>query len=276
MTAKDIIAYMESLRDEKQREILMRFFKTGKGEYGEGDEFLGLKVPQTREIVKAAWKDFPLEEVPEQREPSSSLEWPSRDETRRSQVLELLMNRWHEVRLCGFLILVAKFESLATKRLINDEDAIRARDNILTMYLKYAEQANNWDLVDLSVHKILGAWLMLPSSLGDRDYKIALLDSLAKSDNLWKQRMSMVCTWKTTQLGDPFWCLRYAEMHLHHPHDLMHKAVGWMLRELGKRISMDMLRDFLNLHAHEMPRTALRYAIEKMSEQERQYWMQRK
>ena len=144
------------------------------------------------------------------------------------------------------------------------------------MYLKYAEQANNWDLVDLSVHKILGAWLMLPSSLGDRDYKIALLDSLAKSDNLWRQRMSMVCTWKTTQLGDPFWCLRYAEMHLHHPHDLMHKAVGWMLRELGKRISMDMLRDFLNLHAHEMPRTALRYAIEKMSEQERQYWLQKK
>ena len=276
MTAMDIIAYMESLRNEKQREILMRFFKTGKGEYGEGDEFLGLKVPQTREIVKAAWKDFPLDEVPEQREPSSSLEWPSRDETRRSQVPELLMNRWHEARLCGLLILVAKFESLATKRLINDEDAIRARDNILTIYLKYAEQANNWDLVDLSVHKILGAWLMLPSSLGDRDYKIALLDSLAKSDNLWKQRMSMVCTWKTTQLGDPFWCLRYAEMHLHHPHDLMHKAVGWMLRELGKRISMDMLRDFLNLHAHEMPRTALRYAIEKMSEQERQYWLQKK
>ena len=241
MTAKDIIAYMESLRDEKQRKILMRFFKTGKGEYGEGDEFLGLKMPQTREIVKAAWKDFPL--------------------------------RWHEVRLCGLLILVAKFESLATKRLINDEDAIRARDNILIMYLEYAEQANNWDLVDLSVHKILGAWLMLPSGLGDRDYKIVLLDSLAQSDNLWRQRMSMVCTWKTTQLGDPFWCLRYAEMHLHHPHDLMHKAVGWMLRELGKRISMDMLRDFLNLHAHEMPRTALRYAIEKMFPDERQYWM---
>lgn len=276
MTAKDIITYMESLRNEKQREILMRFFKTGKGEYGEGDEFLGLKVPQTREIVKAAWKDFPLEEVPEQREPSSSLEWPSRDETRRSQVPELLMNRWHEVRLCGFLILVAKFESLATKRLINDEDAIRARDNILIMYLKYAEQANNWDLVDLSVHKILGHWLLLPTFLGDRDYKISVLDDLAKSDNLWRQRMSMVCTWKTTQLGDPFWCLRYAEMHLHHPHDLMHKAVGWMLRELGKRISMDMLRDFLNLHAHEMPRTALRYAIEKMSPDERQYWMNKK
>ena len=251
--AEDVIAYLESLRNEKQRKVLMGFFKTGKGEYGEGDEFLGLKVPQTREVVKAVWKDFPVEEVP-----------------------LLLMNRWHEVRLCGLLILVAKFESLATKRLINDEDAIRARDNILTMYLTYAEQANNWDLVDLSVHKILGHWLLLPTFLGDRDYKIKVLDSLAKSTNLWRQRMSMVCTWKTTQLGDPFWCLRYAEMHLLHQHDLMNKAVGWMLRELGKRISMDMLRDFLNLHAHEMPRTALRYAIERMSEQERQYWLQKK
>ena len=253
LTAEDVIAFLESQRNEEQRRILMRFFKTGKGEYGEGDEFLGLKVPQTREVVKAVWKDFPLEEVP-----------------------VLLMNRWHEVRLCGLLILVEKFESLATKRLTNDEDAIRARDNILIMYLEHADRANNWDLVDLSVHKILGAWLMLPSSLGDRDYKIALLDSLAHSDNLWKQRMSIVCTWKTTQQGDPFWCLRYAEMHLQHPYDLMHKAVGWMLRELGKRIGMDMLRDFLSLHAHEMPRTALRYAIEKMTEQERRYWMQKR
>lgn len=253
MKAKDIIAYMESLQNEKQRKVLMGFFKTGKGEYGEGDEFLGLKVPQTREVVKAVWKDFPLEEVP-----------------------KLLMNRWHEVRLCGLLILVAKFENLATKRLINDETAIRARDNILIMYLKYAEQANNWDLVDLSVHKILGAWLLLPTFLGDRDYKIKVLDDLAGSTNLWKQRMSIVCTWKTTQQGDPSWCLRYAEMHLLHPHDLMHKAVGWMLRELGKRISMDLLRNFLSLHAHEMPRTALRYSIERMSEQERQYWMQKK
>ena len=253
MTAKDIIAFMESQQDERQREILMRFFKTGKGEYGEGDKFLGLKVPQTREVVKAAAKDFPLEEVP-----------------------ELLMSRWHEVRLCGLLILVDRFERLATKRLLNDKTAILARDNILIMYLQYAEQANNWDLVDLSVHKILGHWLLLPTSLGNRDYKIKVLDNLAGSDNLWKQRMSMVCTWKTTQMGDPSWCLRYAETHLHHPHDLMHKAVGWMLRELGKRISMDMLRDFLLQHAHEMPRTALRYAIELMPEQERKYWLQKK
>ena len=251
MTAGDVVAYMESLKNEEQREILMRFFKTGPGEYGEGDEFLGLKVPQTREIVKAAGRDFPLCEVP-----------------------ELLTNRWHEVRLCGLLILVAKFEKLATKRLENDAEAVKKRDEILKMYLQYAEYANNWDLVDLSVHKILGHWLLLPSNLGDRDYKEHLLDELAQSNNLWKQRMSMVCTWKTTQQGEPSWCLRYAEKHLHHPHDLMHKAVGWMLRELGKRISMDLLRGFLRQHVHEMPRTMLRYAIEKMSDAERREWMQ--
>ena len=250
MTAKDVITYMESLRNEGQRRILMGFFKTGPGEYGEGDEFLGLKVPQTREVVKAAGADFPLSKVP-----------------------ELLMNRWHEVRLCGFLILVAKFEKLATKRLENDAEAIRRRDEILTMYLQYAEQANNWDLVDLSVHKILGHWLLLPSNLGDRDDKIKVLDELAQSPCLWKQRMSIVCSWKTSQMGDPSWCLRYAEIHLHHPHDLMHKAVGWMLREMGKRVSMDLLRAFLRQHVHEMPRTMLRYAIEKMSESKRKEWM---
>ena len=266
MTAKEIIAYMESLQNEEQRRVLMGFFKTGPGEYGEGDEFLGLKVPQTREVVKNVWKDFPLSEVP-----------------------ELLMSKWHEVRLCGLLILVAKFEKLTKraaattplecteakkqKALECTEEAIKGRDEILMMYLRYAEQANNWDLVDLSVHKILGHWLLLPTNLGDRDYKIKVLDGLAQSDNLWKQRMSMVCSWKTSQMGDPSWCLRYAEIHLHHPHDLMHKAVGWMLREMGKRVSMDLLRDFLRQHAHEMPRTMLRYAIEKMMEQERQYWL---
>ena len=290
MTAKEIIAYMESLQNEEQRRVLMGFFKTGPGEYGEGDEFLGLKVPQTREVVKNVWKDFPLSEVP-----------------------ELLMSKWHEVRLCGLLILVAKFEKLTKraaaktplecteakkqkalecteakkqKALECTEEAIKGRDEILTMYLNYAERANNWDLVDLSVHKILGHWLLLPTNLsllptspqGGGDsfqiaYKRQVLDGLAQSDNLWKQRMSIVCSWKTSQMGDPSWCLRYAEIHLHHPHDLMHKAVGWMLREMGKRVSMDLLREFLRQHAHEMPRTMLRYAIEKMQEQERQYWM---
>ena len=252
-TAKDIIDYMESLQNNKQREVLMGFFKTGPGEYGEGDEFLGLKVPQTREVVKVA-SDTPLCEIP-----------------------ALLMSRWHEVRLCGLLILVSQFEKAASKRLVYDTEAIRKRDDILTLYLKYADKANNWDLVDMSAPKILGHWLLLPTMLGDGtiDYKRKVLDDLARSSNLWRQRMSMVCTWKTIRQGDALWCLRYAEIHLHHTHDLMHKAVGWMLREMGKRVSMDLLRDFLRQHAHEMPRTTLRYAIEKMSEQERKEWMKR-
>ena len=257
--AKEIIEYMESLRNEEQRRILMGFFKTGPGEYGYGDEFLGLKVPQTREVVKAVAKDFQLDEVP-----------------------ELLMSKWHEVRLCGLLILVAQFEKQASKRLENDAEAIQKRDKILTLYLRYAEQANNWDLVDLSVPKILGAWLMLPSNLNphpdlppkeEGEIKQQVLDELAASPCLWKQRMSIVCSWKTSQMGDPSWCLRYAEIHLHHRHDLMHKAVGWMLREMGKRVSMDLLREFLRQHAYEMPRTMLRYAIEKMSDEERKRWM---
>ena len=236
----------------------MRFFKTAPGEYGYGDEFLGIKVPQTREVVKAVAKDTPLSEIP-----------------------ALLMCRWHEVRLCGLLILVWLFERNATKRLTNDLGATKTRDDILTLYLNYAGQANNWDLVDLSAPKILGHWLMLPTMLPNglldqhRDFKMKVLDELACSD-LWRQRMSVVCTWKTSQMGDATWCLRYAEIHLHHPHDLMHKAVGWMLRELGKQISMELLRDFLRQHAHDMPRTALRYAIEKMDDEERKYWMDRR
>lgn len=247
LSAKEIISQMESLQNETQRIILMSFFKTAPGQYGFGDEFLGLKVPQTRSIVRSVAIDLSLDEVP-----------------------ELLLSRWHEVRLCGLLVLVERFKRLSTKRLENNENAIQGRDTIVDMYLRYAKQANNWDLVDLSAPEILGHWLLLPTRLGD---KTKVIDQLAGSSCLWEQRMSMVCTWKTTQQGDPSWCLRYAEKHLLHPHDLMRKAVGWMLREMGKRISMDLLREFLRQHVHEMPRTTLRYAIEKMDEKERKEWM---
>lgn len=247
LSAKEIISQMESLQNETQRIILMSFFKTAPGQYGFGDEFLGLKVPQTRSIVRSVAIDLSLDEVP-----------------------ELLLSRWHEVRLCGLLVLVERFKKLSTKRMENNENAIQERDTIVDMYLRYAKQANNWDLVDLSAPEILGHWLLLPTRLGD---KTKVIDQLAGSSCLWEQRMSMVCTWKTTQQGDPSWCLQYAEKHLLHPHDLMHKAVGWMLREMGKRISMDLLREFLRQHVHEMPRTTLRYAIEKMDEKERKEWM---
>lgn len=256
MTAKEIILHMETLRNEEQRVNLMRFFKTGPGQYGEGDEFLGLKVPATRRIVKAFASDLPLSEVP-----------------------VLLRSRWHEVRLCGLLVMVEQFAQFTAKRLEEDADAAHKRDDIITMYLKNATRANNWDLVDLSAPKLLGHWLLLPTFIGGKTlglhtaHKHQVLGRLASSHSLWEQRISMVCTWKTSQQGDPTWCLRYAEKHLHHQHDLMHKAVGWMLREMGKHVSMDLLRDFLRQHAATMPRTALRYAIEKMPYDERRYWM---
>ncbi len=254
MTALEIIQLMESMQDENQRQVLMKFFKTGPGQYGEGDEFLGIKVPQTRQIVKMV-RELPLSEVP-----------------------QLLKSPWHEVRLCGLLVMVEQFEQFAKKRLINDRKAIKKRDEIVSLYLKYAKRANNWDLVDLSAPKILGHWLLMPTAIGDGtdNEKCRVTDKLADSDCLWEQRMSMVCTWKTSQAGDPSWCLRYAEWHLHHKHDLMHKAVGWMLREMGKRVSMDLLRGFLALHAANMPRTMLRYAIEQMEEGERREWLNTK
>lgn len=244
------MAHMQSLGDEKQAQHLMRFFKTGKGDYGEGDRFLGIKVPDTRRVV-AQCKHLPL-----------------------SEVEQLLTSSWHEERLCGLLVLVAQFEALSTKRLIADSKAMSGRDEIVDFYLSHARCANNWDLVDLSVYKILGEWLMLPSRLADEE-KLSVIDKLAASDNLWEQRMSMVCTMGPLRHGEPKFTLRYAECHLHHPHDLMHKAVGWMLREMGKRVSMDVLCDFLQHYAHEMPRTALRYAIELMSAEERKQWMMR-
>ena len=245
--ARDVIAYMESLYNEEQRLILMRFFKTGRGEYGEGDEFLGLKVPQTRAVVKSVAGDLEVAEIP-----------------------LLLDSKWHEVRLCGLLLLVAQFERWAKKRFEHSEMAIEKRDQVIALYLQYAHRANNWDLVDLSAPRTIGHWLLLPTHLSD---KLAVLNDLALSKCLWKQRISMVSTWWPTHAGDPFWCLRYAEMHLSHRHDLMQKAVGWMLREMGKCVSMDLLRNFLQQHIANISRTSLRYAIEKMSEEERHWWL---
>ena len=244
MTAKNITDALLALEDERQREVLLRFFKTGKGEYGEGDKFLGIRVPEVRLVAKTA-VGLPLEEVP-----------------------TLLQSPWHEVRLCGLLILTYQMERLCRRRLLDDPQAIEERDAIVALYLQYADRANNWDLVDLSAPKIIGNWLLVPTRLGD---KTQVLDSLADSPVLWRQRIAMVSTWKTTQQGDPTYALRYAERLLHHPHDLMHKAVGWMLREVGKRGNQVLLEAFLEKHADSMPRTTLRYAIELLPD--RHIWM---
>lgn len=242
ITAEEIIAVLEEQRDEVQRQNLMRFFKTGKGDYGEGDEFIGLKVPQTREVVKVSKGAVPFHEIE-----------------------KLLYSRWHEARLCGLLLLVEEMKKALPKR--NGNPAGR-REEIAHFYLSHARQANNWDLVDMSCPKIIGYWLLY----SDTDHGI--LDTLADSDNLWEQRIAIVSTWmliRNRQYDD---ALRISEKLLGHPHDLIHKAVGWMLREIGKH-DIGLLRDFLATHYSRLHRTTLRYAIEKMDEYERKQWLTR-
>lgn len=247
-TANDIIETLASMQDEEQRRQLCRFFKTGKGEYGEGDRFLGLRVPQTRSVVRAARHDVPLNEVE-----------------------KLLASEWHEARLCGLLILVDEMKAaLPTKRKSGNA---RRRQEIADFYLLHARRANNWDLVDLSCPHIIGNWLLYPGEDGTMPSR-DILDRLAHSDNLWEQRFSIVSNWTLIRADQYDDTLRIATTLLHHRHDLIHKAVGWMLREVGKR-DIEVLRGFLEQYAWEMPRTALRYAVEKMDAVERMMWMNR-
>lgn len=215
--------------------ILSSFFKTGKGEYGEGDKFIGLTVPLNRAIARR-YRDASLDDI-----------------------AKMLNEDVHEFRLSGFLALVAKFEK---------EKECEARKIIIDFYLKHGERANNWDLVDLSAPKILGEYLLsFPSP--------TLLDELSRDSCLWRQRIAIVATYtliKHNRLDDTF---RLALRYLSHPHPLIHKATGWMLREAGKR-DAGRLRDFLEQHAPEIPRTALRYAIEKLDAETRRYYMNKK
>lgn len=250
-TAAEIIETMMEMRDDGQARHLMRFFKTGNGEYGEGDRFLGLKVPQTRMVVKEVSKDMPF-----------------------SEIEKMLYCPWHEIRLAGFLLLVnaMKEATLPRKSRSSTSDAQR-RDAVAAFYLKHVRQANNWDMVDLSCPKILGEWLLRPGADGrmpDRN----VLDTLAASDNLWEQRTSIVSTLQLIRQRQYDDTLRIAAKLLEHTHDLIHKATGWMLREIGKK-DKNTLVNFLETNHDKMPRTALRYAIEKMDHDERNYWLNR-
>lgn len=248
ITAKEITETLESMRDERQARHLMRFFKTGKGEYGEGDRFLGLRVPQTRLVVKEARRKVTLAEIE-----------------------KLLYSDWHEVRLAGFLLLVEEMHAALPRRK-GDSEAKR-RDELAAFYLRHARQANNWDLVDLSCPKIIGEWLLYPSASGALPDR-SILDRLVASDNLWEQRIGIVSNWRLIREGQIADTLRLAEKLLSHPHDLLHKATGWMLREVGKK-DIEALTGFLEAHYAEMPRTALRYAIEHLDEPAHQYWLHR-
>lgn len=234
MKAADVTDAIYALKNPAQASNLSWFFKTGPGEYGEGDLFLGLKVPQTRAVSKQ-FRDLPI-----------------------SEIAKLLESDFHEVRQCGLFILVLQFQK--TK---NDE----VRKQIFDFYIEAlaAGHVNNWDLVDATA-PYLGDYLV------DQPDAIEFLENLARHEDLWHRRTAIIFTFAFQKRGDLFATLHVSELLLADSEDLIHKAVGWALREVGKK-DLALLRKFLEQNGSEMPRTALRYAIEKMSESERKQWL---
>jgi 3-methyladenine DNA glycosylase AlkD len=231
-TAAAILRTLHAAADSEKAALLPRFFKTGKGEYGEGDVFLGIVMPALRKIVKAiAPSSIGFEEIQ-----------------------KLLESRYHEARMAALLLLVAQFEGKGANL-----------NAIFEFYLRNARCANNWDLVDASCREIVGAFLLDKT---DR----SVLYTIADSENLWEQRIAIVSTGafiKHGQFEDTF---ALAEKFFSHPHDLIHKATGWMLREVGKK-DRERLRAFLEKHRQELPRTALRYAIEHFTKAEQRVFL---
>jgi 3-methyladenine DNA glycosylase AlkD len=229
-TVKQIQQRLRSFATKEKAAVLQRFFKTGPGQYGEGDRFIGVMVPQVRQVVKE-FADAPL-----------------------SGALKLLRSPVHEERLLALLLLVHQFE--------RGEDGDRKR--IYTQYLKSTKYINNWDLVDLSAPKIVGPYLEGRSRQP--------LYRLVRSRNLWERRIAILATFHFIRQSDFTDALALAGILLDDDHDLMHKAVGWMLREVGKK-DVGTLEGFLRNHHQHMPRTALRYAIERFPEAKRKKYL---
>lgn len=234
-TAADLRRELRRYANGVRAAAVARFFKTAPGGYGEGDVFIGVTVPDQR-IVARQFRDLPLPEVD-----------------------VLLQSRVHEERLTALLILVAQFNS-------GDE---RCRRQIFRLYLQRLRCINNWDLVDTSAPQIVGGWL------ADKPReRTMLLTRLAGSPHLWSRRVAMLATFHAiVNDADHRDAIRVATILVRDEHDLIQKAVGWMLREVGKRASADALDQFLARHAATMPRTALRYAIERLPEAKRKRWM---
>jgi 3-methyladenine DNA glycosylase AlkD len=223
---------LQALADPEKAKILSRFFKTGKGQYGEGDIFLGVMVPGQRRIAKK-YSGLSL-----------------------GNISRLLSSKIHEHRLVALFILVNKYKKADPE----------GKGEIADIYLKHARHINNWDLVDLSAPNILGDYLL------DKDRSV--LYRLAGSRNLWKRRIAIMSTFKFIRNNDFADTLRIAELLLNDTHDLIHKATGWMLREVGKR-DLKTEEAFLDSHGDKMPRTMLRYAIERFEEKRRRYYLGR-
>jgi 3-methyladenine DNA glycosylase AlkD len=234
MSASLALTDLKAFGSKSRVSDLARFYKTGPGEYGEGDLFLGGSVPQTRSVA-SSYKNMELAEVQ-----------------------KLFNSPFHEARLCAAIILNLQFKVAKTSQ---------ERKKIFDFYMKQvrAERINNWDIVDVSA-----PWMGV--YLAEVEDPMPLLIKLAKSKSLWQRRVSMILTFALIRKGDLEPTIIIARSLLKDDQDLIHKAVGWMLRELGKRDVM-MLRKFLAEHSHEMPRTMLRYAIEKLPERERRKWL---
>jgi 3-methyladenine DNA glycosylase AlkD len=222
---------LQKLANPKKAAFVAGYFKTGKGQYGEGDVFLGITVPAQRAIAKNYLHLTP------------------------SEIKTLLYSKIHEHRLTGFMILAAKFKKANAAE----------RTEIYKFYLANATQANNWDLVDSSAH-IVGGYLL------DKPKERAILTKLAQSKNLWERRIAIVGTQTLIGAHDFDMTIHIAELLLTDTHDLIHKAVGWMLREVGKR-DQEMEEAFLKKHYKTMPRTMLRYAIERFPETLRAFYL---
>lgn len=233
MTAKDVEKALMQIADTNKGEFLARFFKTGKGQYAEGDVFLGITVPAQRTIARE-FKALPLNEIG-----------------------VLISSAYHELRLTALLILVAQYEKCSDEKL---------KITLVDFYLKNRKFINNWDLVDSSARQILGDWLL------DKDRSI--LYKYADSNDLWERRISIIATHRFIMEKDFADTLRICEILMNDRHDLIHKATGWMLREIGKRDPMP-LRGFLDKHSKKMPRTMLRYAIEHLTPELRKKYMSR-
>lgn len=229
----ELIKEVKSLENREKAKILMRFFKTGKGEYGEGDVFLGIQVPISRTIVKKYWKNLTFLEVE-----------------------ELIRSPIHEHRLIGLMILVEKYQKSKTTE---------EKEKIFDFYTKNTKRVNNWDLVDSSADRIIGSHLFE----GDK----SLLYKLVKSDNIWERRISIISTFYFIKKGKFVDTLKISELLLTDKQDLIHKAVGWMLREMGKRGGELELLGFLDKNHKVMPRTMLRYAIEKLDQETKKKYM---
>lgn len=232
--AAEILQELARRADPAQAQVLRRYFKTGPGEYGAGDQFWGLRVPHVRTVM-AQHRGLPL-----------------------PVAAELLAAPIHEVRLAALVALTQDY----------DRSAPAARTAIFEFYLAHTHRINNWDLVDLSAPNIVGSHL--PPGKGRR-----VLGRLARSANLWERRIAMVATLAHIRQGNWANTLWLAETFLRDSEDLMHKASGWMLREVGKRDAA-ALREFLAAHAVQMPRTMLRYAIERFPPAERRHWLSHK